>query len=62
MTKLSYANVKGFETRNSLIESYKRELSQQQSTSQSSSFEPNLEYEIEDEIWEKYYQAQKKLL
>lgn len=28
MTKLSYANVKGFETRNSLIESYKRETGQ----------------------------------
>lgn len=28
MTKLSYANVKGFETRNSLIESYKREMGQ----------------------------------
>lgn len=58
MTKLSYANVKGFQTRNSLIESYKRQMGHSHGFKQSI----DLEYEIEDQTWEKYYQAQKKLL
>lgn len=44
MTKLSYANIKGFETRNSLIENYKKELGLT-SNAQGSLEEPS-EYEI----------------
>ena len=44
MTKLSYANIKGFETRNSLIENYKKEIG----ATNSDSMEDAPDYEVDD--------------
>jgi hypothetical protein len=58
MSKLSYANIKGFEGKESLIEEYKHAAC----SLESNKVEPETEFIIEDETWNAYHELQKKLL
>lgn len=58
MSKLSYANIKGFEAKESLIEEHKHSITALDPTKN----DPDTEYVIEDENWNAYHELQKKLL
>ena len=46
MSKLSYANIKGFEAKESLIEEYKHSVASMENSANKN--EPEIEYVIED--------------
>lgn len=46
MSKLSYANIKGFEAKESLIEEHKHSIT---------NIDPDTEYAIDDENWNAYH-------
>ncbi len=59
MSKLSYANIKGFQAKESLIEEFKHSVGAHEAAVKN---EPQAEYVIEDEVWNAYHELQKKLL
>ena len=60
MSKLSYANIKGFESKENLITDYKHSLIDP--ITKVSKIDPDAEYNIEDDVWNKYHELQKRLL
>jgi len=60
MSKLLYANIKGFESKENLINDYKHSLVDP--VTKASKLEVDAEYTIDEETWTKYHDLQKKLL
>ena len=60
MSKLSYANIKEFQSKENLISDYKHSLIDP--ITKISKIEPDTEYTIEEEAWNKYHGIQKRLL
>lgn len=56
MSKLSYANIKGFESKESIVEEFKS------SVENTNKNELEVDYVIEDTLWNNYHELQKKLL
>ena len=56
MNKLSCANIKGFESRESIVEEYRHHMIT------SGRSEPDTEYHIEEETWTSFHEQQKTLL
>ena len=56
MSKLSYANIKGFESKESIVEEFKS------SVENASKNELDADYVIEETVWNSYHELQKKLL
>ena len=57
MSKLSYANIKGFESKENIVNDYKHSM-----MTKEAKVEMDIEYIIEEELWTKYHDLQKKLL
>lgn len=58
MSKLSYANVKGFELREAIIEDFKHKAYLDNKEKEVL----ETEFYIDDQVWDKYHEEQKKLL
>ena len=60
MSKLSYANIKGFESKENLVTDYKHSLIDP--ITKISKIDVEADYTIEEELWAKYHELQKRLL
>jgi hypothetical protein len=58
MSKLSYANIKGFEAKESLVEEHKHSVNSLEGSAAKN--DPETEYVIEEEAWNAYHELQNR--